>query len=328
MFYHPALTDQIKALSGRLSAAPLADKGSSWIARKMPRPTLDNVWQTLEGRVHKFVAGDDEGSAENAGNGAVHSNMPNQALGPFSHYSSISPGGSSGSLSRVQSSNDLRYENQTSTQSGPFQHAPLLQRPASGGGFSSTIYDKGPRQRSTSAMVSGYSSSSSWYPNSDSDTHTTTPAQPLLTQPHPDSRTDDSDAGASAAVVPTGGGGGWWEAASQGGTPVNASAATFTAFDAGTTPDDGSGFIDPMASFGIPTLSTGATPDFATYRNNSHATYDDNDDDDDLGLGNSNRQRQRSAGQEVGDDSMNQDGSETTTPKTNVSTLKADDKGE
>ncbi|KAH9817670.1 Sec23-binding domain of Sec16-domain-containing protein [Melampsora americana] len=337
-FYHSTLTDQIKALSDRLSAAPVPEKGSSWISRKMPRPTLDNVWQSLEGRVHKFVAGDDEGNTESGNNGPAGLTLPNQAIGPFSHYSSISPASSSGTLSRAQSSSDLRFG--VPSFSGPFQHGLSLQRPASGGGFSSsTSYERDPRQRSTSALVTGYSSSD-WYSHAeDDDSNPATITQPLLTDSQQNLGDDSSKTATPTTVVPAGGGGGggggWWEAAaSTGGTPSGSvPPVTFTTFDAGSTPiaaDDGSGFIDPMASFGIPSFSTSNNGDFTNYRDDSSkAAYNDDDDDDDLGLGNNNRKKEKSGGGNRGDDdedpaSSDKNGAENQKPT--GSSLKPDDK--
>lgn len=308
-FYHSTLTDQIKALSDRLSAAPVAEKGTSWISRKMPRPTLDNVWSSLEGRVHKFVAGDDEGNTDSGSNVGAGLTLPNQAIGPFSHFSSISPASSSGTLSRAQSSSDLRFG--VPAFSGPFQHGSSLQRPASGGGFSSsTSYERDPRQRSTSALVTGYSSSD-WYSYAENNDHTIT--QSLLTESQQNAGDDSSKTATPTTVVPAGGGGGgggggWWEAAaSTGGTPSSSvPPVTFTTFDAGSAPiaaDEGSGFIDPMASFGIPSFSTTNNADFTNYRDDSSkAAYNDDDDDDDLGLGNNNRKREKSSGGDRGDD--------------------------
>lgn len=342
-FYHPALTEQVRALSGRLSAAPVpSDKGISWIARKMPRPTLDNVWQSLEGRVHKFVAGDeDEGKPDggslgngNGGGSGTILNVPNAtALGPFSHYSSISPGSSSGSLSRAQSSSDLRFATQQPMPvGGPFAHGALLQRPASGGGFSSTPMpvERDARQRSTSAMVPG-ANASSWHSYSDSGFNAST--QPFSKNGSSDPQSDQ--ASSSATVVTAsggGGGGGWWDAASGGGTPLMSSpAATFTTFEGASTTDDASGFIDPMASFGMPSFSTAASSaDFTTYRNHD-TSKDDEDDDDDLGLGNKSSRKKEKAGDD--DDDDEEDGKKSgagadSSAKSTSANLKADDKSE
>ena len=107
-FYHPRLVAQIKALSERLGASHNAKEGGSWIARKVPRPTVNSLWSTFEGGFNKFVAGDDEPSAQQlAAKAEVQKATNGQAVGAFSHFSSIAPGSNSGTLSRAQSSTDL-----------------------------------------------------------------------------------------------------------------------------------------------------------------------------------------------------------------------------
>ncbi|KPV74811.1 uncharacterized protein RHOBADRAFT_53749 [Rhodotorula graminis WP1] len=123
-FYHPRLVAQIKALSERLGASHNAKEGGSWIARKVPRPTVNSLWSTFEGGFNKFVAGDDEPSAQQlAAKAEVQKATNGQAVGAFSHFSSIAPGSNSGTLSRTQSSTDLAGSN--------FLHANPPARPLS-----------------------------------------------------------------------------------------------------------------------------------------------------------------------------------------------------
>ncbi|BGP16572.1 hypothetical protein JCM10213_000516 [Rhodosporidiobolus nylandii] len=111
-FYHPGLVAQIKALSERLGTAPGQEKGGSWIARKVPRPTVNSLWSTFEGGFNKFVSGEEEPSPQQlAAKAEVVKTANGAPLGPFSHYSSISPGSTSGTLSRAQSSTDLVSQN-------------------------------------------------------------------------------------------------------------------------------------------------------------------------------------------------------------------------
>ncbi|GAA6050336.1 hypothetical protein JCM3770_002969 [Rhodotorula araucariae] len=111
-FYHPRLVAQIKALSERLGASPGVKEGGSWITRKVPRPTVNSLWSTFEGGFNKFVAGDDEPNAQQlAAKAEVQRSTNGQAIGAFSHFSSISPGSTSGTLSRAQSSTDLASTN-------------------------------------------------------------------------------------------------------------------------------------------------------------------------------------------------------------------------
>ncbi|TKY85854.1 hypothetical protein EX895_005395 [Sporisorium graminicola] len=106
-YLHSTLLLQSKQLSDRLVGAPHAGAGGNWVSRKMQRPTLDGVWGALEGRFTKFIAGED---------GAVEADSPNKnskgsvssSIGPFSHYSAITPDAASGGMTRQPSFNELR----------------------------------------------------------------------------------------------------------------------------------------------------------------------------------------------------------------------------
>ncbi|KAK4701487.1 COPII coat assembly protein SEC16, partial [Phenoliferia sp. Uapishka_3] len=109
-YYNAGFVAQVKALSDRLVAAPGQDKTGSWIARKVPRPTVESLWTGLEGRFTKFVAGEGETSAQQLAAKAEvvkQQTLNGGPIGPFSHYSSISPASTSGTLSRNQSQTDL-----------------------------------------------------------------------------------------------------------------------------------------------------------------------------------------------------------------------------
>ncbi|GAA5975728.1 hypothetical protein JCM11641_005850 [Rhodosporidiobolus odoratus] len=111
-FYHPRLVAQIKTLSERLGSAPGQKESGSWIARKVSRPTVNSLWSTFEGGFNKFVSGDSEPTPQQLAAKAEVAKVTNGApVGPFSHYSSISPGSTSGTLSRAQSSSDLAGSN-------------------------------------------------------------------------------------------------------------------------------------------------------------------------------------------------------------------------
>lgn len=82
------------------------DKGGSWISRKVQRPTIDNVWSTLESRFAKFVTGDGEEDAAEEERKRKARDAAKGVAGPFAHYSSITPQGPEG-LSRNGSYADL-----------------------------------------------------------------------------------------------------------------------------------------------------------------------------------------------------------------------------
>ncbi|CDR99757.1 hypothetical protein [Sporisorium scitamineum] len=106
-YLHSTLLSQSKQLSDRLVGAPQAGAGGNWVTRKMQRPTLDGVWGALEGRFTKFIAGED---------GAMEADPPNKnskgsvssSIGPFSHYSAITPDAASGGMTRQPSFTELR----------------------------------------------------------------------------------------------------------------------------------------------------------------------------------------------------------------------------
>lgn len=107
-FYHPRLVAQVKHLGERIGAAPGQKETSSWIARKVPRPTVNSLWSTFEGGFSKFVSGEEDLSqAQLAAKAEVAKVANGQPIGPFSHYSAIAPDSTSGTLSRAQSSTDL-----------------------------------------------------------------------------------------------------------------------------------------------------------------------------------------------------------------------------
>lgn len=107
-FYHPALLAQVTQFSDRLSNVSFQDKGS-WLSRKVQRPTLDNVWSTLEGRFTKFVAGEAEVDPQEALRKKQAEDAAKAVAGPFAHYSSITPHGPE-SISRNPSpSVNMRY---------------------------------------------------------------------------------------------------------------------------------------------------------------------------------------------------------------------------
>ncbi|PWZ02273.1 hypothetical protein BCV70DRAFT_198550 [Testicularia cyperi] len=114
-YLHPVLLTQLKQLSDRLTGAPHQGPGGNWVTRKMQRPTLDGVWGALEGRFTKFIAGEDgmadgdSPSKTNAGGsgGNGKGSVGTSSVGPFSHYSAITPDAASGGMTRQQSFADI-----------------------------------------------------------------------------------------------------------------------------------------------------------------------------------------------------------------------------
>lgn len=156
-FYNTALAVLLKSLSERLGAVSV-DKSGSWIGRKVPRPTMETLWSGLEGRFTKFVAGEGDGTAKEPARPIITtpSNEPN--VGPFSHYSAISPMSTSGTLSRQQSHTDLAAAATAastaplpSSTNGPSQ--PSFTAPTSlGPGGNSNLSVPVPRPKSAAAL--------------------------------------------------------------------------------------------------------------------------------------------------------------------------------
>ena len=107
-YYHHTLLAQVKELSDRIVGAPQVDAGGSWVSRKIQRPTMDGMWGALEGRFTKFIAGEDMDAGAPAGSKAAAAKAPpTGAVGPFSHYSAITPDSMSTAVSRAQSTADF-----------------------------------------------------------------------------------------------------------------------------------------------------------------------------------------------------------------------------
>ncbi|UZJ54733.1 hypothetical protein CBS101457_004053 [Exobasidium rhododendri] len=113
--YHPVLLSQLQELSNRLHGDTKSVNG----AKK--KPTMDSVWGALEGRFTKFIAGEDEIAKGAAG---VNKGAASSTVGPFSHYSAITPDATSGGVSRVQSTADFSLSTLTTTNANRIQSRP------------------------------------------------------------------------------------------------------------------------------------------------------------------------------------------------------------
>lgn len=101
-FYHPDLFIELKELSDRLSSRG-DNNDKSWITKKMVRPSLDTLWNSMEGRLTKFIVGNDDDSQTPVA-------KPNEAakdVGPFAQFTSIDESSTNGKLSRAASALDL-----------------------------------------------------------------------------------------------------------------------------------------------------------------------------------------------------------------------------
>ena len=79
----PSVQLELHEFMARLNG-PRADENHSW-SKKLQRPTLDGVWGALEGRLTKFIAGE-EMTPE-----AQPTKTAGKGVGAFTHYSAITP---------------------------------------------------------------------------------------------------------------------------------------------------------------------------------------------------------------------------------------------
>ena len=54
------LLSQVHEVLGRISGEGIERDQAGWMGRKLQRPTLDGVWGALEGRLTKFIAGEED----------------------------------------------------------------------------------------------------------------------------------------------------------------------------------------------------------------------------------------------------------------------------
>jgi hypothetical protein len=113
---HPGLVASLEDLLERLTGTPSINPVKG-LARKPAKPGFDKLGSWIEGRLTKFIAGEEGDSAPSRPAPAT-----NDAIGPFSHFSSISP---QVGLSRNPSSLDVPELN--GLHLSPKMHSPVRQ---------------------------------------------------------------------------------------------------------------------------------------------------------------------------------------------------------
>ena len=319
---HPAFVTQAKAFSDRLAAVPYSEKTSSWISRKVQRPTLDNVWSTLEGRFAKFVAGDE--TEEPKSSKTTTSDPTRQTPGPFANYSSITPAGPD-SISRAPSVSDLSQD----TPAMPnFQSAPnSVYRPHESEGHG----------RKTSYGYSAYSSDpyGPYAPRTSDD-------EVRASQHNPSGQaetTDQQQQQHQNGYTTPQNDGGWWSAANAY-TPSNASEGhapngpygqqpIFSPVENGYANAEVNGLLSPMQMYSAATPSY--TPSEPSKLSQSTTGAEEKqhsyaDDDDDLGLGNNANKKKKQPDASASENAGEASGSKKEDRKEDAK--KDDDKGE
>ena len=103
-FLPPALASSLEDLLERLTGTPSTDPAKLVGTRKSKSSAGIGSW--IEGRLTKFIAGEEDPSAPAKPIPAVPSKDSGAPIGPFSHFSTISPA-ASGGISRNTSAADL-----------------------------------------------------------------------------------------------------------------------------------------------------------------------------------------------------------------------------
>lgn len=305
-YFHPVLLQSLQELADRLNGDGKvnisAASGSGWLKKK---PTVDGVWGALEGRFTKFIAGEDDSATEKTPTRQAPS------VGPFSHFSAITPDVNSRGVSRAASFADISQSQ--SAQGGPsstysysrpasrssngtdsqFRNgmSPMVSAPA-GASSANRLQSQwlSPSGHGVAASPSvGYTSGQS----TDTDmyagafTSHTTGAAPW-TSTNDTERNDDEEDGGLAR--------GNEQGSHYGYEPHGAERPGFVSnVDGASGPTSGDGLLSPMD-----TLSSAPTPTFGTDAyapNNNRQRGEPADlegDDEDLGFGNKPSKRDRS----------------------------------
>lgn len=131
----PALSASLEDLNERLTGTPSINPAKLLSGNRKAKPGLDKIGSWLEGRLTKFIAGEEDGPAKAKPIPAASKDASASGgiVGPFSHFSTISPA-ASGSLSRQPSVADFSNHGQLGASPNSLGHSPLMQTSWGGGG--------------------------------------------------------------------------------------------------------------------------------------------------------------------------------------------------
>lgn len=262
----------------------------------VPRgPTKETLWSTLEGGFTKFVSGEGDPSPQAlAAKAEVAKKANGAAIGPFSHYSSIAPGSTTGTLSRAQSTLELMSPVTPPSRPASAAAAPMSSPVASLAppvpslppppqqqqhGQQTQSQSQGPppvkrapfkthHSRSSSLGVAGY--------NYD-------PTAPPPWQAHINARQQQQQQDSDSTPRMNAHDGYGWGSDAQGGSRTS----TFTSVPGQGFSEDSSGFISPMGQY-TPTVSPGPSSVHNAYnaQQQLHKRTTTQDELEDLGIGN------------------------------------------
>ncbi|CAG8583924.1 4204_t:CDS:2 [Dentiscutata erythropus] len=121
-YFHGCFLQNLKDLTQRLlehgGNSSGNNESSSWLfAKKMPKAALDSLWDSLEVKFNRFVAGD---AMDENGQNQSSSSISQETVGPFSHFSAITQQTSnvpsrSVSAAEFRSISDSNHEERRST---------------------------------------------------------------------------------------------------------------------------------------------------------------------------------------------------------------------
>lgn len=275
---HPAFMASLEDLLERLTGAPSINPANVLGGgRKSSKPGFDKLGSWIEGRLTKFIAGE-EGEKEAPKPTATSG----KAEGPFAHFSSVSPD-LSGSITRNSSMADVGSHSASNGFLG-IQPMSRTTSPAAQSQYNSYGQRSQPSGASHNNSLDAHSLSRATSPST--QTHNNFYAS----QSRPSSSSGSSYGDSQGRRTDFGGGF----------TPWSANAGAVQEEDGEMTPhaygapvgDDQAEFISPMAGLSIgPSMST--TPDYTPRA--SQPAYGLGDDDEDLGFGNSSLSKGRTA---------------------------------
>lgn len=264
-------------------------------AKGLPKPKLENLGSWFEGTLTKFIAGDEGATTDPKASGHVKKSSSGSAgIGPFTHFSAITPEATPALPSRAMSSYDIPG-------SASSYAPPPIQRSGSAMSYRPQAAPKAmTQQRPTSAMAyrgpENRLSALSQVSTNAEETGAEEPESEFAPAAQSTYQPDQVDAykpmeAEHAVEIPS-----WGQSYTF--EDTNQQEPTDEAGEA-----DAGSFINPMANFITPAASlhpSAAPTPPAGYAPPTNRYDDFGDDDDDLGLGNSSSKKKPAASESTG----------------------------
>ncbi|KAJ9093084.1 hypothetical protein QFC21_006580 [Naganishia friedmannii] len=270
-------------------------------AKGLPKPKLENLGSWFEGTLTKFIAGEESESGDQKASGHMKKASSGSAgIGPFSHFSAITPEATPALPSRTMSTYDIPAT----------AYAPPIPRSGSAMSYRpQPAAQPATHQRPTSAMAYGrqetrLSALSQVTTQADEPTgYEPSGYSPSGYAPDHNGHTDDPAVNSEAQQAEEKPSSESYEPAQEEvhAVEIPSWGQSYTFEDTGNQPvaDDATGedtgaFINPMANFITPAVSThpsaAPTPPLPYQPRTNDPNFED-EDDDDLGLGNASNKK-------------------------------------